>query len=351
MLAEDPLKIAVIAPVWLPAPPSGYGGTEQIASVLTEQLVELGHDVTLFAPGDSTTGAKLVSYYDEAPGVSKFYENRLFELWHVLTAYTSIEQFDVVHDHTYPIGPSLGAFAGATRPVVHTVHNSPAAGRGREYYGMIDDRSHLVAISEAQRRATPEIRYRAVVHNGLVIDGFPFSAEKQDFGLYVGRLWEDKGADQAIIAARAAGIGLKLAVKEPEFDFEHEYFRTRVEPLLGPGIEFLGEIGFDEKVELYRTARCTIVPTMWEEPFGLTTLESLACGTPVVGIDRGGTGEIVEHGVTGWLADDPSGLPGLVARSGEIDPAACRRAAEERFQARTMAENYVRVYRDAIAER
>ncbi|MEU0518541.1 glycosyltransferase family 4 protein [Streptosporangium sp. NPDC006007] len=314
-------------------------------SLLVEELVVRGHDVTLYASGDSVTTAELRSYYEKAPGWENARQNGLFELMHVLSAYRDIERFDVVHDHSDPIGPAIGAFATTIRPVVHTVHGPPASRWYRPIYGAIHDRINLVAISRAQQLVNPELRYTDMIHHGLPLERFPFSERKDDYAFFIGRMDAAKGLHLAIEAARRAGRELVVASKAVESDAERAYFDDVVTPLLGPDVELVGEVDFAAKVELYRNAHCTLVPTNWDEPFGLTAIESLACGTPVVALRRGATAEIVEHGVNGYLADDSTGMAESLDAVSEIQPLACRQDAEARFSLSLMVDRHEQLYR------
>ncbi|MEU8326670.1 glycosyltransferase family 4 protein [Nonomuraea sp. NPDC048881] len=339
------MKIAMISPVWLRTPPVAYGAVESLVSLLVEELVARGHDVTLYASGDSITTAKLRSYHDRAPGWDNAAQNGLFELMHVLTAYQDIEEFDVVHDHSDPLGPAIGAYANTIRPVVHTVHGPPASRWYRPIYTAIHRRINLVAISRAQQLVSPELRYADMIHHGLPLDRFSFSEEKDDYTFYIGRMDAAKGLHLAIEATRKAGRKLVVATKAVESEAERAYFEDVVTPLLGPDVELVGEVGFAEKVELYKHAACTIVPTNWEEPFGLTAIESLACGTPVVALRRGATAEIVKQGVNGYLADDPAQMAVFIDRADEISALDCRRDAESRFSLSLMVDRHEQLYR------
>ncbi|MGW4420936.1 glycosyltransferase family 4 protein [Streptosporangium sp. NPDC004631] len=342
------MRIAIVSPVWLPTPPPMYGAIEQIASILAEGLVKRGHHVTVYASGDSTTTAEVRSYYSRAPGWGKSFESPFFELNHVLAAYLDADQYDVIHDHTDPIGPAFGAIASRVRPVVHTIHTTPGESQIRRLYEQIHDRVHLVAVSAAQRAMIPDLRVSDVIHHGLPLERFDYSASKGDYVFFIGRMKYGKGLHLAITAAKEAGLRLLVATKPVEFPKEEEYFRTQIQPLLGGQVELLGEVGFAEKVELYREARCTVVPTLWEEPFGLTAAESLACGTPVVALRMGATPELIEHGVTGFVADRPQDLAGYISRTGEISPRDCRSAAERSFSAPQMVSGYERLYRRLV---
>lgn len=348
--SESPLRIAVISPVWLPTPPPMYGAIEQIAGILADGLVERGHQVTLYAAGDSVTSAELRSYYPKAPGWGSSVQSPFYELNHVLAAYRDIAEYDLVHDHTDPLGPALGAVAAATVPVVHTIHTTPGDGDNRAVYELIHDRVDLVAVSQAQRATIADLRVRDVIHHGLPIDRFEYSEEKGDYLFFIGRMKHGKGLHLAIRAAKEAGLPLLVATKAIEFPKEEAYFETEILPLLDDQVHILGEVGFAEKVALYKGARCTVLPTLWDEPFGLTAAESLACGTPVVVLNRGATPEIVEHGVTGFVADQPGELAGYIDRVGELSRRECRLAAERCFSAARMVDSYERLYRDLVSD-
>lgn len=339
---EGSLRIAQIAPCWLTVPPIGYGGIEAMVSRLADGLVDRGHEVTLFASGGSQTKGDLVSHYDEAPGMAEAVDKPYLEYPHVLGAYDQADEFDVVHDHTFPIGPSIGTQV-RNAAVVHTIHGPPAHPSARPIYGQLGDRVHLVAISDFQRTVTPEINYTATVHNGIDVDRHPYRADKEDFLLFIGRMNPDKGAHIAAEVANRLGRRLVIAGKMAE-PAEKAYFESEVQPLLTDEVEYVG--GADEamKLDLYSRAAATLMPIQWAEPFGLVMVESLACGTPVVALRNGSVPEIVDHGVTGFVADDIDSFADAVGRVGTIDPAACRRAAETRFSTDAMVEGYQAVY-------
>ena len=336
------MRIAQIAPPWLPIPPIGYGGVENVVAVLTDGLAERGHDVTLFASGGSGTRARLHSYYEEPLGTTCQVTNPLLGLPHVLAAYRRMDEFDVVHDHTFPFGPALGVLFDRL-PVVHTVHTSPAAPHAAPIYELVSGRLPLVAVSAAQVQACPHLRFTATIHNGIPMRAFEFRSLKDDYMLFVGRMSPDKGVHLAVEAARALDRPLLIAAKmrNPE---EISYFESRVKPLLTPAIVFLGEVAAQDKAKLFAGAACTLAPIQWQEPFGLVMIESLACGTPVVAFHSGAAAEIIDHGVTGYLARDFEEFVRLVGRVGEINPRACRRAAEDRFGAERMVGAYERLF-------
>jgi glycosyltransferase involved in cell wall biosynthesis len=336
------MKIAQIAPCWIPVPPPGYGGIELVVGLLTDELVAMGHEVTLFASGGSKTDGRLVSYYEIPPGTAALVNDSLTELPHVLNAYSMAGEFDVIHDHSAPLGCSIGAHL-AGPPVVHTIHGPLFDERAREIYGLIHERIALVTISDFQRQGAPHLQFAATVYNGIDVGAFPFQESKSDYLLFVGRSSQEKGTHLAVQVARELGRKLVMALKiaEPE---EHEYFDTIVRPMLTDGVEILTELNFEEKVRLYADAACTLMPIQWPEPFGLVMTESMACGTPVVALRNGSVPEVVDDGVTGFVRDDLEGFIGAVSRAGEIDPRACRTAVEERFSAAAMAASYEALY-------
>lgn len=343
---NDPLRIAVIATPYTEIPPEGYGGTELFLSNLADGLADRGHDVTVYGVGDSTTKGRFVRLRDEAQ-----YDRMgqlMPEIVHVATLEPALarESFDVIHDNTV-----AGLLVARSRnaPTIATMH-SPMDDEMGIVAQSVSDVVDLVAISEDQRSSSLPMRWAGTVHHAVCVSEFPFHEDKEDWALFLGRMSPDKGAPEAVEAARAAGMPLKIAAKcvEPE---EEAYFAEYVEPLLGPDVEWLGEMGGRDKLELLGRARCLLFPIQWDEPFGLVMIESLACGTPVVAIARGSVPEVLEHGRTGLLAEDESELPGLLRQVGDLAPADCRAAAEERFDIPRMVDEYVRVYHEAMERR
>lgn len=341
------MRIAQVAPCWITVPPRGYGGIELVVALLADELVERGHEVTLFASGGSTTKGKLVSYYDVPPGTTRLVEDPLAELPHVLSAYIRAEDFEVIHDHSSPIGCSLGALLDSP-PVAHTIHGPLFDARPREIYSLIHERVGLVSISDYQREGIPNIRYSATVYNGIDLEAYPFREQKQDYLLFLGRMSEQKGAHTAVEVAKRLGRKLVIATKIAE-PGEKEYFESRVKPLLTGDEEILGEISLAEKVELYANAACTLMPIEWPEPFGLVMTESMACGTPVVAFRHGSVPEIIQDNVTGYIADDFEGFVEAVNRAEQIEPAACRASVKEKFSVEAMTDGYESVYRGLMS--
>jgi hypothetical protein len=346
-MRRSAVRIAQIAPPWLPVPPDGYGGVEAVVAFLTDGLVDRGHDVTLFAPGSSRTKARLVSYHREPLGTVTQVEDPTAAVPHLLHAHQRGSRFDVLHDHAFPFGPSIATQIDGP-PVVHTVHTSVDVPNMARIYERVGRRVHLVAVSDSQREGWTGPPFIAMVHNGIAVEDHPLRRSKQDYLLFVGRMSPWKGAHVAARIAHATGRRLLMAAKLAE-PAEHRYFDAQVRPLLSDRIVFLGEVGYREKMDLFANAACTVVPILGAEPFGLVMVESLACGTPVVAFRNGAAAEIIDHGVTGFLADDVDEFIALVRRVDELEPWACRRSAQERFAASAMVESYERVYRAVLA--
>jgi glycosyltransferase involved in cell wall biosynthesis len=333
------MRIAEIAPPWFAVPPSGYGGIELVVSLLADGLSEQGHDVTLFASGGSQTKAKLVSPMADPPDPALL-GNPWFDAYHSLSAYLTIVDgdFDVVHDHSGIAGSAMGALLRDHPPVVHTLHG-PWTELTRRYYSLLHEHVHLVAISESQRADNPEVKYAAVVHNGIALPDYPFRAEKDDFLVYIGRANPDKGPSIAIEVARRAGLPLAMVIKKNE-PFERSYWDEIVAPLLNDEVEVYEAISHDQKTDLLGRARAMIFPIQWPEPFGLVMAEAMACGTPVVSCPVGAAVELVENGVTGYLRDSIDDLVDAVASIGNCSPSACRARVEAHFSATSMVEGY-----------
>lgn len=336
------MRIAQIAPCWITVPPTGYGGTELVVAHLADGLVDLGHEVTLFASGGSVTKGKLVSYYKEPLGTAKLVSDPLAELPHVLNAYDHAAEFDLIHDHTFPVGPSIGSRLGRP-PIAHTLHGLTADPRAREIYGLLGKRVNLISISDYQRHGAPHLNYVATVYNGIKVEDYPFRPNNEDYLLFLGRMSPQKGAHLAVEAATMLGKKLIIATKMVE-PVEIEYFEAEVRPRMTDAVELIGEISIEEKARLYAGAICTLMPIQWPEPFGLVMAESMACGTPVVAYRNGSVPEIIDEGVTGFIASDLGEFVEKVKRVDEIDPAACREAVDERFSTRAMVEGYLAVY-------
>ncbi len=339
------MRIAQVAPLFESVPPRLYGGTERVVSYLTEELVALGHDVTLFASGDSETRARLVAGSPHAlwrdPQVKDTLPHhvRLLEL-----VFREVERFDVLHFHTdyvhFPLlrhyrVPAVTTLHGELQPydVAALLHAWPEVS--------------LVSISDDQRRPVPDANWRATVHHGLPRDLFSLHERPGEYLAFLGRMSPQKRVDRAIKIACRAGVPLKIAAKiYPE---EHEYFETSIKPLLqrsAPLVEFIGEIGGHEKEEFLGRARALLFPIDWAEPFGLVMIEAGAVGTPVIAWRRGSVPEVIVDGLTGFIVSDLDEAVEAVGRIDRLDRRTCRREFERRFEAGRMARDYVQVYRD-----
>jgi glycosyltransferase involved in cell wall biosynthesis len=340
------MRVAVLSPVWFPVPPRGYGGIEWIVSLLADGLVEAGHDVTLFASGDSRTKARLVSVYDVAPseqiGVAQV------ELRHALTCFARAGDFDVINDHS---GPPAAAIAGAVQtPCVHTVHGPLVGEPGMVYeqIARVSPQTRLVSISMKQREPHPNLPWLANIPNALDFSLYPVHPHRGDYLLFLGRMNRDKGAHRAVAVATAADLPLKLAGKMRE-PLEQEYFRQFIAPHLRDGeIEYLGEVTHGEKVELLQNARATLFPIDWEEPFGLVMIESMACGTPVIATRRGSVPEVIEDGRNGIIVDDYRDMPAALEDADRLEPLELCRLATERFSQRRMVADYVEAFEEVL---
>lgn len=335
------MRIAQIAPLYESVPPCLYGGTERVVADLTDELVGLGHDVTLFATGDSSTRARLVPV---SPRSLRLDMNCLDQLaWHVLLTERVAalsHEFDVIHFHIahihFPVMRRIGV------PSVTTMHGRLDMPELVPLYSEFSDLP-LISISAAQRIPLPYARWIATIHHGVCEDRFEFQPNPDRYLAFLGRISPEKRVDRAIAIATALGWPLKIAAKIDRADAE--YFEREIRGLLEhPLVEFIGEIGEPEKSRLLGGARALLFPIDWPEPFGLVMIEALACGTPVVAFRGGSVDEVIEHGRTGFIVDTIEEAIGATRRIGSLSRRVCRQAVEERFNARRMAEDHVAVY-------
>jgi glycosyltransferase involved in cell wall biosynthesis len=343
--SDEQLRIAVLAPVWFEVPPRGYGGVEWIVSLLADGLADAGHDVTLFASGDSRTKAKLSCVYETAP--SHLIGQALHDLHHALGCFERADEFDVINDHSGLLSAALAA--GSSVPVLHTVHGPLDALGGTVYLqiGRFAPRLGLISLSLNQRRPRPDLPWVANIHNALDLSLYPCQPHRGDYLLFLGRMSPDKGAHRAIAVAMETGLPLKLAGKKREGS-ERRYFDELVAPHLNARIEYLGEVTHGEKVELLQDARVTLFPIEWEEPFGLVLIESMACGTPVIATAHGAVPEVVAHGRSGIVVDSYREMPAAIEAADALDPLECRGYVEEFFAPERMVDDYVAAYRAAL---
>ncbi|MHB8840919.1 MAG: CBS domain-containing protein [Candidatus Aquicultor sp.] len=341
------MKIAMIAGPWLPVPPVAYGGAELVISQLADGLVERGHEVLLFASGDSQTKAQLVPVSpkhigQDWPGYGAPLQNAFSEYSYVRSF---LEKADIIHDHTMHHNTWLPIKA------IYTLHG-PAEWGAELARGMSSfaQQNYFVAISETQRRLYGEegINFVRTVYNGIDLKDVPFSDKKQDYLFFIGRANWEKGLDIALRIAIAAKRKLVMAIKMTE-THEKEYFNTIVKPLLAQAeVEILGDITVEEKYNLYKNAAATLFTSQWEEPFGLVMIESMATGTPVLALRRGASSEVIEDGVTGFIGDSIDDLIEAVGDISEIRPEACRQHVADNFSVDKMVEGYEEAYKRVL---
>ena len=343
------MKIAQIAPLAESVPPRMYGGTERIVSYLTEELVKLGHEVTLFASGDSITSGNLVSCATTAlrldPSVKDIIPYYMLMLDRVRQ---HADEFDILHFHIdhfhFPV------FRGLAEKTVTTLHGRQDLPDNRAlYFGF--NNFPLVSISEDQRRPIPHANYVETIYHGLPKDLLqPNYAPKQGYLAFLGRIAPEKRPDRAIAIAQAAGMPLKIAAKIDRVD--EAYFEETIEPLVrNPGVEFVGEINEQGKSEFLGNASGLLFPIDWPEPFGLVMIEAMACGTPVLAFNRGSAAEIIEPGITGLLVDTVEEANRVLPELLSLDRRRVRKRFEERFSATRMATDYTKLYRRLVNSR
>ena len=335
------MKIAQVAPLIESVPPKFYGGTERVVSWLTEELVRQGHQVTLFASGDSVTSANLVACCRKALRSAPECGNPLG--WHLVQMETVMQrasEFDVLHFHNdflhFPLSKRMST------PCVTTLHGRLDLPELAAVYGAFPD-VPLISISNAQRAALPRLRWLATMYHGLPETWLQTDDGEREHLLFLGRISPEKRTDRAIEIALAAGLPLVIAAKVDAAD--RIYFEQEIAPRLGhPLIRFVGEVGDQEKRELFRKAHALLFPIDWPEPFGLVMVEALGCGVPVIAFPRGSVPEIIEHGKTGYIVDDIAEAVAAVRALPALKRSDCREAFLRRFTAARMAADYVRQY-------
>lgn len=351
------MKIAQIAPIIESVPPKKYGGTERVISALTEELVKRGHEVTLFASGDSLTKAKLSSIYPTSlreSNVENLYGPNVWSLLNVGLAYQEQEKFDIIHDHESQNNPvSLPLANLAKTPVIMTLHGPLTHGyfRSFDFYR----KPNLVTISKKQASPAPNLNYIGNVYHGLPMKHYPFSAESNGYLLFVGRVRiengvEVKGLHHAIAVAKRIGMPLLIAAKVDTAPADKAYFQEVIKPQLTKDIIWIGEIDEIERNRLMHKAYCLIHPVNFAEPFGLTLIESMATGCPVVAFNKGSIPEVIIHGKTGFVVEDEDQMIEAIKKIGTIDRFFCRTYALEHFSAERMADDYEKLYAQIIEQ-
>jgi len=334
------IRIAVLSPVSWRTPPRHYGPWEFVVSLLTEELVRLGLDVTLFATADSRTSAELVAVCPRPYSEDESVNPKVSECLHISELFERAADFDLIHNH-FDFLPLT--YSGLVEtPVVTTIHgfSSPSI---IPVYRKYNARGYYVAISESDK--SPELDYVATIHHGIDISNLTFSATAGQYLLFFGRIHPEKGVREAIEVAQRVGIKLKIA----GIIQDHDYFAAEVEPHIdGTTVEYVGSVGPDQKADILGGALALLHLISFDEPFGLSLIESLACGTPVIAFRRGSMPELVRHGETGYIVDNIEEAVKALATVNEIDRSACRADVERRFTSARMARDYARVYQQIL---
>jgi glycosyltransferase involved in cell wall biosynthesis len=347
---EPTLSIAQVAPLYESVPPRLYGGTERIVAYITEELVAMGHDVTLFASGDSRTKARLIAGSPRSLRLDPTCRDPLAH--HIVMLERVMQEsarFDVIHFHCdyihYPLSRRLAM------PTLTTLHGRLDLPDLLPVYREFPEMP-LISISDAQRVPLPDAAWRATIHHGLPPDfGRKRGEGGGDYLAFLGRISPEKRVDRAIEIALRSGMALRIAAKVDPAD--QGYFEEKIHPLLGePGVEFLGEISEEDKEDFLAGAYALLFPIDWPEPFGLVMIEAMACGTPVIAFRRGSVPEVIDDGRTGFVVNSVDEAVDAVGRVGAVRREECRATFERRFTARRMAEDYVTAYRALLgAER
>jgi glycosyltransferase involved in cell wall biosynthesis len=334
------MRIAVVAPLQLSVPPETYGGTERCIYNITEALVELGHDVTLFATGNSKTSARLVSMREEAIRFNAKVDATALHIAMLQQVYAQAGQFDIIHSHLDYL--TLPFAAVSSTPTVITLHGRLDVPETITVMHAFKD-CNYIAISESQRAEIPDLNWAATIHHAIDLRQFPYGETPGSYLLFVGRITPEKGPDRAIRIARAAGVPLKIAAKvDPT---ERKYYDEVIKPMLNdPLIEFLGPVNEKRKCTLMQNALGLLLPINWPEPFGMVFIESLACGTPVLTCPEGSVLELLEDGVTGFIRESDDDLVDAVRHLSSIPRAGCREYVRQKFDIREMALEYVDVF-------
>ena len=340
------MRIAQIAPLMEAVPPKLYGGTERIVAYLTDELVALGHDVSMFASGDSTTAARLEAAYPQALRLDPTVRDHIAPLVAMLeTIAQRAHEFDIIHLHcdylAYPVLARCGV------PFLATLHGRLDLPELKLVYKAFAD-VPVVSISNSQREPLSEPRYIATVYHGLPEQLLSPGEGAGGYLAFLGRISPEKAPDRAIRIAARAGMKLRIAAKIDAVD--REYFAAEIEPLLAqPHVDFIGEIAEHEKSEFLGNAAALLFPIAWREPFGLAMIEAIACGTPVIALRNGSVPEVIDEGVTGFIVDDEGTAAAAAGPLHILDRTLIRTVFEQRFTATRMAQDYTRIYQELIS--
>jgi glycosyltransferase involved in cell wall biosynthesis len=337
------MHIAQIAPLTEAVPPKLYGGTERVISWLTEELIALGHDVTLFASGDSQTSARLVKVWPRALRLDGAVRDpNALHMMMLEQVYRRAGDFDFLHFHLdyYP----FSLFSRQSTPFATTLHGRLDLPEHQPVFEVFSS-VPVISISNSQRRPLPQANWVRTVHHGLPENLLTPQLIKPSYFAFLGRVAPEKGIDRAIRIAEHCGMPLKIAAKVDPVD--QAYYEEQIRPMIvkSAGVEYIGEISDREKSAFLSGASALLVPLNWPEPFGLVMIEAMACGTPVIAFNRGSAAEVVEDGVTGFVVEDENGAIGAVDRLGQLSRGNIRKHFEEHFTARRMAQDYLSVYR------
>jgi len=334
------MRVAVLSPISWRTPPLHYGPWESVVSLLTEELVHMGLDVTLFATGDSRTSGKLVAVCPHPYSEDASVDPKVAECLHISEIFERADEFDIIHNN-FDFLPLT--YSGLVEtPVVTTIHgfSSPKI---VPVYKKYDASSHYVAISDSDRSA--ELDYIATIHHGIDVAQFPFSGAEGEYVLFFGRIHPHKGVYEAIKVAQRAGVKLVIA----GIIQDQDYFASKVEPYIDDtSVVYLGSVGPDRRAEVLGNAMALLHLISFDEPFGLSLVESMACGTPVIAFGRGSMPEIIRDGDTGYIVDDIEGAINALSVVKAIDRSTCRADVEKRFTNTRMARDYVRIYQEIL---
>ncbi|MBS9525039.1 glycosyltransferase family 4 protein [Litoribacter ruber] len=334
------MRIAQVSPLYESVPPKMYGGTERVVSYLTEELVNQGHQVTLFASGDSVTKARLIAHTNEALRLGQTFDPLAHHIVQMQEVIDRIEEFDLLHFHTdylhFPF-----TFSNP-KPHLTTLHGRLDLPELQYIYKKFGCQP-VVSISNSQRLPINRANWQGTIYHGLPFDLYEKGSGEGNYVVFMGRISHEKRPDRAIEIARRAGINIKIAAKIDKVD--KEYFDTKISHLMEqPHVEFIGEVGEEKKGEILKNAKALLFPIEWPEPFGMVMIEAMACGTPVIAYHRGSVPEVIDRGETGFIVNSLEEAVKALENIELLDRGQIRRIFEKRFSAKVMASNYVKVY-------
>jgi glycosyltransferase involved in cell wall biosynthesis len=348
------MRIAINSPIIERIPAKKYGGTERVIYALTEELVKMGHQVTLFASGDSITSAKLVAVFPRAlrePGsaVEDIYGPNGWSMINIGLPYIMQDEFDIIHEHHNIIAAPTANLSKT--PVVMTIHGALDVDPSHKALYETMNNINYVSISHSQARPAPKMNWAGMVYNGTLYGNYSYQSQPGNYLLFVGRISQQKGVHHAIEVAQKLDLPLIIAAKLENADGNIQYFKEKIEPHLNQKIQWIGEVDEQQRNELMKKALCFLHPVTWSEPFGLTLAESMACGCPVVAFGLGSIPEIVVNGKTGFVVNTTEEMVEAIKKINLISRQSCHQYAMENFNPRKMAEEYVKIYRQVLAQK